>query len=80
MYTVRISRKEAQSVIKANELRGKIMTKYKSIGRCADDIGMSRSVLYRIINQEKLPNSDEISRIGHACEMSSEEIRSIFLA
>lgn len=67
-------------MIKSNELRGKIVTKHKTLAKGAKAFGMSKAVLYNIINGSKLPNSDEISRIGRACDMTAEDIKYIFLS
>lgn len=66
-------------MIKSDELRGKIFKKYKSLAQCATAAGLSRNVLYNIINNAKIPDSREVSKIGNACELTDAEVREIFL-
>ena len=65
-------------MIKIDILRGRIFSKYKSVSECAKAADLSRHVIYNILNKKKLPNSDEIKKIGKACDFTAEDIKSIF--
>lgn len=63
-----------------NELRGKIFTQSKSIAAFAKSSKLSKPVLYNILSGKKLPNSDEIAKIGEACGLNADDIKRIFLS
>ena len=66
-------------MVDINRLRGSIFSKYKTIAACAEAAGISRHIIYNILNGKKLPNSDDITKIGRACGMTADEVKAIFL-
>ena len=61
------------------KLRPHIFGKFKSISDFARVCGMSKHVVYNIMNQVKNPDSEEISRMGKALGLNSRQVDDIFL-
>lgn len=60
------------------QLRRRILSKYDTLGACADDIGISRQALSNIVSGRSYPSQKTMELMRSKLDISDDEVGTLF--